>query len=177
MERKILFVLIAVFGLSAVCAAQGKVVTNFDLEKFKQQRLAAEKGLDEYYARYGLTKEDVAKRDAAEAKEREDLALQLRAARVERERLENEQRAREAAAANTVVLTPVTPMGYDYPNYIFYGNRWISTPVWGRPGDRHDNVQWRATPGGIVYEPGNRSSYIWSAPTGQRPVPMWRRPR
>lgn len=155
-------------------AAQTRTVTNADLAKFREKRLQAEKELDEHYAKMGLTRADVERRDAEDAKEREELALKLRAARLERERVEYEARAREAAAAaarrQEVVIAP-EPYYSGLGGYIFYGNRWISTPIWGLR--RHnDGIRWRATPMGVVYEPGSRPSTIWSPPFGGRPRPL-----
>ena len=47
MKRQIIFVFGLVFVFSGLSFGQGKTVTNADLEKFKQKRLAAEKELKE----------------------------------------------------------------------------------------------------------------------------------
>lgn len=176
MKQRVLFFLCTVVAFAGFANAQGKTVTNADLEKFKQRRLQAEKDLKDYYERIGLTAEEVAKQEAAEAREREELSARLRAARLEQERLEAEARRQEAAAAPVnVVVTNGVP---DYSGYYLYGNRLF--PIrgpWGRPpGSR---VQWRATPAGVVYEPGSLPSSIWSPQFPQRNRPAWRtvRPR
>lgn len=174
MKRRVLFILCTVVASAGFAGAQGKTVTNADLEKFKQKRLQAEQDLKEYYAKIGLTEEEVTKREAAEAKERDELSARLRAARLEQERIEAEARAREEAAApvNVLVADP-TP---NYSGYYLYGNTLypIRGP-WRRPfGSR---VQWRATPMGIVYEPGSLPSSIWTPRFNQRTRPAWRSPR
>ncbi|HEX6279000.1 MAG TPA: hypothetical protein VFZ49_03195 [Pyrinomonadaceae bacterium] len=177
MKQRVLFFLCAIVACAGFAAAQGKTVTNADLEKFKQKRLQAEQDLKEYYAKIGLTEEEVAKREAEEMRVREELASRLRAERIERERIAAETRAREEAASpvNVVVTTGIP----DYSGYYLYGNTLypIRGP-WRRPfGSR---VQWRATPMGIVYEPGSLPSAIWSPRFNQRTPRAWRpagRPR
>lgn len=174
MKQRVLFFLCAMVALAGFANAQGKTVTNADLEKFKQKRVQAEKDLKEYYAKMGLTEEDVAKQYAAETKEREDLSARLRASRLEQERIAAEARAREEAAAqvNVVVANSIP----NYSGYYLYGNHLypIRGP-WRRPfGSR---VQWRATPMGVVYEPGSLPSSIWSPRIQQRTRPAWRTAR
>jgi len=176
MRQRVLFVLCVMTALAGYAGAQGKVVTNADLEKFKQKRVQAEKDLTAYYARIGLSEEDLAKRDAADARAREELSARLRADRLERERLELEAREREQASMQINVAVPQTDLGYS--GYFLYGNRFYpNARVWNRP---FSGLKWRATPGGIVYEPGSRSSTIWSPRSTQRSFPAWRparRPR
>lgn len=175
MKQRVLFFLCILLTLAGLASAQGKTVTNADLERFKQKRLQAEQNLKEYYAKIGLTQEEVEKREADEEKARAELSSRLRAERLERERLAAEAEAREEAAAPVnVVVTNGIP---DYSGYYLYGNRLypIRGP-WRRPlGPR---VQWRATPMGIVYEPGSLPSAIWSPrPEQRRTQPAWRTPR
>lgn len=177
MKQRVLFFLFAIVAFAGLANAQGRTVTNADLEKFKQKRIQGEKNLKEYYAKIGLTEEDVAKREAAEAKERQELSARLRASRLEQERIEAEIRQREEAVAPVnVVVTNGIP---DYSGYYLYGNRLF--PIRGPWNRRYGSqVRWRATPMGIVYEPGSLPSSIWSPPVQQRTRPAWRslrRPR
>jgi septal ring factor EnvC (AmiA/AmiB activator) len=176
MKQRVLFFLCSMVAFAGVANAQGKTVTNADLEKFKQKRVQAENDLRAYYAKLGLTQEDVANQEAAEAKEREELSARLRASRLEQERLAEEARRRDEAAAAASVNVVVTSGVPDYSGYYLYGNRLF--PIrgpWGRPyGSR---VQWRATPMGIVYEPGSLPSAIWSPRIQPRPRPVWRSSR
>ena len=175
MKQRVLFFLCAMLAFAAYVDAQGKTVTNADLDKFKQKRLQAEKDLKEYYAKIGLTSEEVAKREAADDKEREELSARLRASRLEQERIEAEIRQREEAVVPVnVVVTNGIP---DYSGYYLYGNRLFPNRGPRRFGSQ---VRWRATPMGIVYEPGSLPSAIWSPPIQQRTRPAWRparRPR
>ncbi|MCV4639328.1 hypothetical protein OFB62_28965, partial [Escherichia coli] len=83
-------------------------------------RLQAEKDLQDYYRRLGLTPEEVAKREAIEAKEREDLSFRLR-----RERLAREQ----AEAAEQTIVTQrfgiviPQPREINYSLFYLYANR------------------------------------------------------
>lgn len=174
MKQRVLFFLCAMTAFAGFAAAQGKTVTNADLEKFKQKRVQAEKGLTEYYAKMGLTEADIAKRDAVDAKAREELSARLRASRLEQERLEQEARDREVQASQVSVFVPQTEQGYT--GYFLYGNRYYGyRRVGNRPYNR--GVMWRATPMGIVYEPGSLPASIWSPPVRRRPMPAWRNQR
>lgn len=176
MRQRVLFVLCVMTALAGAAIAQGKVVTNADLEKYKEKRVEAEKDLKAYYAKIGLSEEDLAKREAAEARAREELSARLRANRLERERLEIEAREREQSSMRLNVVVPQADLGYS--GYFLYGNRFYpNARVWNRP---FSGPRWRATPGGIVYEPGSRSSTIWSPRPQHRSFPAWRparRPR
>ena len=68
MKQRVLFFLCVMTALAGFAIAQGKVVTNTDLEKFKQKRVQAEKDLKEYYAKMGLSEGDIAKQEAADKK-------------------------------------------------------------------------------------------------------------
>lgn len=163
----ILLILTASFISSS---AQTKTVTNADLEKFRLRRLQAEKDLEDYYRRLGLTPEEVAKREAIEAKEREDLSFRLR-----RERLAREQ----AEAAEQTIVTQrfgiVIPQAREinYSLFYLYANRlYPNSQVWTRP--YYSPLRWRATPFEIIYEPGNYSSNIWPPPRVERVQPRRR---
>lgn len=174
MKQRVLFFLCVMTALAGFAMAQGKVVTNADLEKFKQKRVQAEKDLKEHYAKMGLSEEDIAKRDAADAKAREELSARLRANRLEQERLDRETRERETTVLQ--LNTSVPSYDYGYSGYYLYGNRLYRNPrVWNRPFN--NGVTWRATPMGIIYEPGSLPASIWPPPQQQRTMPAWRNSR
>ncbi len=84
--------LIVILGGVSYVGAQTLEITNADLEKFRQKRLAAEKELRENYAKLGFpSPEERAKQADLEAKERSALVDKLRADRLERERIEVER--------------------------------------------------------------------------------------
>lgn len=172
MKRRMLFCLCVMAAFASLAVAQGKTVTNADLEKYKQKRIQADEGRKAYYAKLGLTEEEVAKREAAENKEREELSARLRANRLEQERIEQEMREREAAAQQQVnVFVPQQQDPYYSGGYFVYGNRLYPNRRFG------SRVQWRATPMGIVYEPGSLPSSIWGPPQVRRTGPAWRNSR
>ncbi len=179
MKQRVLFFLCALIGCVGFAAAQAKTVTNADLDKFKQRRLQAEQDLKEYYAKIGLSEGDVLKKQAEDAKAREDLTSRLRASRLEQERIDAESRRLAADSVGAPVTVVVDAQGNSYPGYYTY-----SAPYYRRGGrwyrpSRYP-ITYRATPMGIIYEPGNRPASIYSPLIPQRPQPAWRtvrRPR
>ncbi len=179
MKMRIVFLIC--FSLAVVCSAmaQGRAVTNADLAKYAEARLKAERNLRENYAKLGFSSpEERARRDAAEAKDRAELAARLR-----QERLEREQAAAEVETLRNQQArydAYVRSLGYTsqqqdyYPGYVVYG--------YGRNrrGQMGYGPAWRADASGVVYEPGGRSSNIYT-PTVIRPaarpvfLPMRRR--
>ncbi len=179
MKQRVLFFLCVIIGSAGIAAAQAKTVTNADLEKFKQKRLRAEQDLSEYYSKLGLTEEDVLRKQAEEAKAREEFSARLRASRLEQERIEAEARRLDATSVAAPLTVVVDAQGNSYPGYYTY-----STPYyrqggrWYRPS-RYP-ITYRATPMGIIYEPGGRPASIYSPTFPQRQQPAWRtvrRPR
>ena len=176
MKMRIVFLIC--FGLTAVVltAAQGWTVTNADLEKYAEARQKAERDLRENYSRLGFSSpEERERRNAAEAKERAELSARLRQGRLERERsaAEVEQlRVRQARydAYVRVLSYDRQPQDY-YPGYLVYGYGW------GRRGwiPQAAGPAWRADASGVVYEPGGRSSNIWT-PVFVPPPTFRRRP-
>lgn len=169
--RKSLYLLL--FGLVVVpLGAQGqtRTVTNADLEKFRSERLEAERQYRQNYERLGMPSPEELERQRIEsAREREELSARLRAERLQREQF--------AAIASRAVVEPdgsvvivenggerAVVYGYGVYGYQNYRGR----RYWARPG-----VVWRATPGGVIYEPGGRSSYIYT-PRFERPRPAFR---
>lgn len=170
--RRSLFLLL--FGLAFApfaVDAQTRTVTNADLEKFRAERLEAARQYRQNYERLGLpSPEELERRRVESAREREELSARLRAERLQREQLA--AMASQAAYDEDGPVVFVENGGeravlyggygvYGYPNY--RGRRY-----WARPG-----VVWRATPGGVIYEPGGRSSFIFT-PRFERPRPAFR---
>jgi hypothetical protein len=165
------FVFAVIFAMSLGVYTQTRTVTNADLEKFREQRIAAEQELRENYERLGFPSPEERERQRVESiRERESLAERLRLERLERERLDAEMRQRAAAnASETVVIVGsgsyrnnrsiggfyYSPRGFRGGRHFFYG--------------RQPQITWRATPGGVIYEPGGRSSYVWSPRIEPRP--------
>lgn len=119
MRYTILLGLFAAFSLSAF--AQTRTVTNADLEKFRQKRLAAEREYRENYARLGFpSPEELNRRNEESARRLTELSEQLRAERLEAERAEAARRQAEAAQTrNFYYVAPNTAQPNYAPNYIY----------------------------------------------------------
>lgn len=168
MRMRIFFLIC--FSLAAVVltAAQGRSVTNADLEKYAEARLKAERNLRENYARLGFSSpEERERRNAAEAKERVELAFRLRAERL----------AHEQAAAETELLRSqqakydsyIRSFSYDSPTQDYYPGYLVHGYGRNRGGRVPYGQAYRADASGVVYEPGGRSSNIYT-PTVIRPA-------
>src|SRR6476661_1222445 len=80
--------------------SQKRMVTNADLETYRQQRLQAERDYRENYQRLGLpSPEELDRRREQSAKETAELSARLRAERMQREQIEAAQRAMSRSAA------------------------------------------------------------------------------
>jgi hypothetical protein len=99
--KRAAFVLGLLFLSTTVLSAQrARTVDNFTLEKFKQQRLAAERDYRDNYERMGFpSPEELDRQRDTDMAARLELAQQLRTARLEKERLELEQRSLNLEAA------------------------------------------------------------------------------
>ena len=125
MKQRLLFVFCLIFGIGGFVAAQGKLVTNADLERYKQDRLKAEREYRENYARLGLpSPEELDRRREQSRLETEQLSAKLRAERLERERLEAEQQANAQLAAAYYRTLQAGQEQYNEPSYFLsYGRR------------------------------------------------------
>ena len=165
--KKIAVVLCVVFSFSAVARPQAKTVTNSDLVKYRQDRVKAEKELRENYAKLGFSSpEEFDRRNIQSAKETQELAARLRTERLileqaaaEIERLRSEQARYAAYIRSQTFSRPVQD------NYTNYSNYWSYDYGYGWPGQRPQRpsgIVWRADASGVVYEPGGRSSNIYT---------------
>lgn len=95
MKKRLLFILCLIFIAVGFVSAQTarKTVTNADLEKFRQKRLANERSYRENYERLGFpSPEELEARNEQDCKELSKLS-----ARIERENLQLEQVRRSEA--------------------------------------------------------------------------------
>ena len=163
MKMRCLFLVSIILVAVMSAAAQVKTVTNSDLVKYKQERVKAEKELRENYAKLGFSSpEEFDRRNTQSAKETQELSARLRAERLIREQAaaEIEQRRAEQSRYDAYIrsLSNSRPAQDNYVNYwgYSYGNSW---PGWF---PRSRGPAWRADASGVVYEPGGRSSNIWT---------------
>ena len=88
MKQRVLFFLCVLTALAGFAMAQGKVVTNADLEKYRQARLTAEREYRENYERLGMPSPAELERRREQSRiETERLSEKLRDNELERERL------------------------------------------------------------------------------------------
>ena len=127
--RRIAVLLSVVLSLTAAGAAQvnnhrpSRSVTNTDLDRFKQKRLAAERDYRENYAQMGFpSPEELDRQNQESQAEREELSAKLRQERLERERILAE-RARAEAELISAQGTAAQPVTYDgYPPFYGFGS-------------------------------------------------------
>jgi len=185
--KRIAVFLVVLVGGAAFADAQGRRVTNADLEKFKVKRLAAEQDLRENYARLGFpSPEEMEKQRDQEAKERMELFESLQAARLERERLEIERQrlaVEQAKAEQPIIVVE----GRDDNGYFFgystfgggFGNRFPWRSRFPFRGRFFGNDSYRVGGGLVIYDSGYSSGTRIGSGVQQRPLPIWRpvRPR
>jgi hypothetical protein len=101
-----------------------RTVTNLDLEKYKQQRLKAEKDYADNYQRLGFpSPEELQKQIEKSRVEREALAARLAAERIQREKVEAELAEAARRSQETVYIVPDGGGGYyGWPNGGFFFN-------------------------------------------------------
>lgn len=114
MKIRLLFILVLSFVAVGSTSAQKRTVTNEDLEKFRQKRLAAERDLRENYEKLGFPSPEELQRQIKQSQiERENLSARLRAENMERERFELERQIAENEARNNAYQPPAQ----NYPIY------------------------------------------------------------
>jgi hypothetical protein len=87
MKKQILLLLSLIFSIALTALAQTKTVTNSDLEKFRQKRLAAERDYRENYAKLGFpSPQELARQIAEDERKLEETSARLEAERIARER-------------------------------------------------------------------------------------------
>lgn len=153
MKQRSMFILGFIVVAAGIAAAQTRTVTNADLEKYRQERLKAEREYRENYATWGFSSpEELDRRREQSRIETEQLSAKLRAERLEREHLEAERLWSEQAAAAYYRAAPVERgQPYTAPGYFrSYGRRY-AYPVrrhYSQPGYFAGGQFW-PTPGGI----------------------------
>ena len=133
MKKRLWFILVFSFIAAVSVSAQNRTVTNEDLEKFRQKRLAAERDLRENYERLGFLSPANLERQIEKSRvERAELAARLRAENLEREQLNLERQRAETEARSRnyqIVNQNVFPRSDDYYNYP--QNGFFSFPTFG----------------------------------------------
>ncbi len=174
--KRITGIFVMILGVVLYSTAQTRTVTNFDLEKYRTQRIAAERDLRQNHEKLGFpSPEELEKQRTDDSNYRIELGARLRADRLERESIEAalQQRAYEAELAaqpNIIVINgqgsnnPVYPYygGYGtYGGYGAYGGGYINRYPGKFPGRypiQNGNIGWRASGGMVIYGNGGNSS-------------------
>ena len=126
-----LFILCLVFALGNVAFGQIKTITNADLEKFKQKRLAAEKEYLENYERLGLP----SPAELEQQREKDNLERAERSQRLEQERLQRQIYAQQQQPIYVVQSVTINQRRTNRPyfyNYLPYGYYNFRSPRYGQ---------------------------------------------
>ena len=84
MRRKVLFILCSIFVTSGIAYSQTKTITNADLEKYRQKRLAAERDYEENYYKKGFpSPEELERQNKESGQDLIEYSEQLRTERIE----------------------------------------------------------------------------------------------
>lgn len=149
-----------------------QTVTNATLEKFQQKRLAAERDYRENYRRMGFpSPEELERQRQSDMTARLELAKQLRQTRLQKERLELEQRRLDLEAVRNENESETEIDTAEYPTFYGYGGTHIigisSVGGFGY-GHRYRRYRPRSPFGGFGF--GNRR--FVSPPSGYRATPF-----
>lgn len=120
MKKAFLFVLsFAVISVGGAAAQQTRTVTNDDLDKYRQKRVAAERELRENYERLGFpSPAELDRQNAASRAERSALSQRLESENIEREQLKLERERAELEARSEFYQSPTRFNDNFYPNYL-----------------------------------------------------------
>ena len=125
MKHRIVSLFCFVLATTVAVSAQSRVVTNADLDAYKQQRLKAEREYRDNYERLGMpSPEELERRREQSRSETEQISAKLRADQLERERMEFQAQA-NAERANAYVLANqrTREIVSDDPGY-FWSYQW-----------------------------------------------------
>lgn len=168
MKMRICFLICFILASVVAAASQTKTVTNFDLEKYAAERVKAERDLRENYKQLGFASpEEMARRSASDAKEREELSARLKRERVERERADAEREANARAAAayyNYLRSQQATPQVDEQGYFWSFGRRYRlprQTTQYQQPGYYAGGQFW---PTGPATPPRPQAPPVWLRP-------------
>lgn len=149
MKKAVLFLGLLLLT-AAVTSAQVPTITNSTLQKFQEQRVAADRDYRDNYARLGFpSPEELERRREIDMSDRLQLADQLRQARLEKERLELEQRELDLRAAAMVVNNDEPENRYNG----FYGGYLGSFGGYGGYGGYYSGGRYNRRYGRFGFDP------------------------
>lgn len=134
-----------------------RTVTNMDLEKYRQQRLKAERDYTENYARMGFpSPEELQKQIEKSRKERDELSARLMAERLRQEQIQAELAEAARAAQERVYVVPNGDGTY------YYGWPYVYNNIYPYPGRYRGPV--RGGNGQPIFDYFNRQNRIRQFP-------------
>lgn len=173
MYYKELSVFLSCLLLSGAVFAQTTTVSNSDLTKFRDRRIAAEKEYRENYQRLGMpSPEEIETDRVAYINNTQEMSARLRKEQAERyAALAYESYQRQSNQSYRLISGPVRFISYNGGYYTNGGHYYpYREPRWRG----QQQIRWRAAGGFIFYEPGGRPSTIWSPAPVRRLPNAWR---
>ena len=133
----VVFVLV-MFASAALALGQRPTITNETLEKYRQQRLAAEKDLRENYERLGFpSPQELESRNKASREKLDEIAGRLREDETEKQRMQvvtgatvERQVQVEQPQYRAYGIAPAAIWGYSIPRVRTYSRRFYSQPYY-----------------------------------------------
>jgi hypothetical protein len=165
--KKIAVVFCVFFSLSMAVAAQTsrRTVTNFDLEKYRDQRVAAEREYRDTYAQRGMLSPDEIKAASdARIQQTLDLAERMRSDQIEQQRLALQAQAQQIEIEELRSQQPA-PQSAFYP----YDSSIWSYGVFSDFGGGFRGRNFRVGTGRDYYVGGGN---VWPGRLGTRPQPL-----
>jgi Skp family chaperone for outer membrane proteins len=160
MRKKLLFCFCITLLTVTIASAQGRPITNLDLEKYRVTRIAADKELRENYEKLGFpSPEELERRREKSRVETEELAAKLRADRNEQERIDAQ---RETARSVTVYNRDAVRQNDWYLSNGYYYSPYVN---------RYPRQRTQSQPG---YFAGGQ---FWLTGPATKPRPLFVRPR
>jgi len=160
MRFRIAVLMCFVFAMATALAAQTRVVTNADLEKYRQERLKTEREYRESYERLGMpSPAELDRRREQSRIETIRLSSELRDAEIERERLDARRDAYAEPSFNSYPQPVIESRGYAPAYFYSYGRR-------RRFPSRSNYFQQSGYVGG---------GQFWPTGSGTRPQPLIKR--
>lgn len=140
MKFRVLFLTGLLMSAVPVFSQSTRTVTNADLEKYRSQRLKAERDYQENYARMGFpSPEELQKQIEKGRAEREALSARLTTERLRQEKDESDRNIAAAQFQPNIYIIP-GPEGRGYYYADRYGNsRWYRPPFRYSPSIRAGN--------------------------------------
>ena len=122
---KILYFVCFVFGMTLTIAAQSKIVTNSDLEKYRELRVKAAADYRENYVKLGFPSPvELDRRNEQDRKDLAQLSVKLRSVRIENERLRAQRESTEQLVSPIYYVVDGDRQYNNDPYFYSYGRQY-----------------------------------------------------